>query len=102
MPYLRPVVAMTPPPSIVITLEAEHLLTVEECFPDGEPDSWTAADIFDALKEQGVSAWMLDAYGFHVRVSVTKPNEHFGQAESLLPGHAPERWTHDVATGHVK
>lgn len=94
---------MSPEPaSILVEVVAEHVLTERECFPDGAPEGWDARTILAAIQKDGLAAWALDAYGFSVRVSVSQPNPHYVQAESLLPDHAPDRNWYSEARGTAR
>lgn len=88
--------------SVFVELGAEFTLSVTECFPDGEPDEWDAATVLAAIQKQGIDAWDLLAYGLQVRVVASKPNPHYSQGESLLPGYAPERWATTTAMGTAR
>jgi hypothetical protein len=88
--------------SVIITLQSEHHLSGSDCFPDGIPTEWDATTILAAIERDGIAAWNLDGYGYEVRVTVSKPNPHFGQNEALFPDHAAEPYLRSEARGTAR
>lgn len=69
---------------VEITLQVDCELTEVECWPDGEPDEWTAQSVFDVLKVEGVNQWDLLAYGIPVCIRVEHDNGEVTTAKGTV------------------